>query len=125
MMSGDTSYKGKEVIKTQPVMPKYDYVKPETLGLSEVATRRLMLACQNGDVGLFLEEMEKQPLTNLDGILDEGREMTPLMLACENSEGVEMVRMLVEDLGVNVNVRAVRLRRSRIMFKTPPNLIFS
>ena len=99
----------KEEIKAPPVMPEYSYSKPSPMGLSEVETKRMMLACSNGDVGKFLDVIERHPMLELNNVLDEGREMTPLMLACENIEAIEMARTLVEELGVDVNSKVVRI----------------
>ena len=76
---------------------------------------RLRMACMNGDVLAVMDALEEDPSFDIDAQVDRHRSFTPLMLACENADGAELVRLLVEELGANVNLRNVSGRLGSVL----------
>lgn len=73
--------------------------------------RHLRFICLNGDVHDFRKFMERHKSIDLNLVVDTGRDHTPLMLACDNPQATELVRILVEEFRVDVNSSMVSPRQ--------------
>jgi Ankyrin repeats (3 copies) len=102
---------GEEESAPAPLDPRRPKFKAHSM--DAVVVRRIVDASANGDVAKLLELAESVADLDLDEPIDLGRDYTPLMLACENVDGVELVRVMVEEMGLDVNNAWVRGARRR------------
>ncbi|KAA0153259.1 hypothetical protein FNF27_01194 [Cafeteria roenbergensis] len=77
--------------------------RPAAPAADPATLRHLRFICLNGDVHDFRKFMERHKGFDLNSVVDTGRDHTPLMLACDNPQATELVRILIEEFGVDVN----------------------